>query len=77
MVHNLGRSNVGVFEYPKKESKENAKRRKIKIPQIQVRQRLEKSLTDLTVSDRQMDLGQNSNMFKNLITPRSVFELEP
>ena len=58
---------------PKKENKENAKRRKIKIPRIQVRQHLEKSLTDLTVSGRQMDLGQNSNMFKNLITPRSVF----
>ena len=66
-----------LYKTPQKESKENAKRRKIKIPQIQVRQHLEKSLTDLTVSDRQMDLGQNSNMFKNLITPRSVFELEP
>ena len=61
----------------KKENKENAKRRKIKIPRIQARQRLEKSLTDSTVSDRQMDSGQNSNMSKNLITPRSVFELEP
>ena len=54
-----------LYETPKKENKENAKRRKTKIPQIRVRQRLEKSLTDLIVSDRQMDLGQNSNMFKN------------
>ena len=77
MVYILSRSNEGIFENPQKESKENAKRRKIKIRQIQVRQRLEKSLTDLIVSGRQMDLGQNSNMFKNLITLRSVFELDP